>query len=137
MELFDQDPLERIESKLDEILQLLKGSGPSKVAKISDEIWLEGLSQDPTYAGIDVKNEVGKCIHWCQQNNKQPSRKRIINWLNRAERPVRVVAPAPKLGPPVMHKKPEVPVEGVPPPPEVVEQLSKLFNKKWGFGRNV
>jgi hypothetical protein len=58
------------------------------VAATSDEDWLSDLSQNPAYAQIDVRMELGKMQAWCAANGKQPSRKRFVNWLNRAERPM-------------------------------------------------
>jgi hypothetical protein len=58
----------------------------------NDEEWLTGLSNDPAYAGIDVRREFAKMRAWCDVNRKQPSRRRFINWLNRAEKPMAAVA---------------------------------------------
>ena len=57
-------------------------------SQLSDDEWLNALSADPTYAGIDVRNEFGKMTRWCEANRKLPSRKRFVNWLNRAEKPI-------------------------------------------------
>jgi len=54
-----------------------------------DEQWLSALSKDPTYEGIDVMREFGKCRTWCESNKKTASRRRFTNWLNRAERPMK------------------------------------------------
>lgn len=58
----------------------------------SDAEWLETLQADETYKALDVKGEYAKMVHWCQVNRKAPSRRRFINWLNRAERPMTAVA---------------------------------------------
>lgn len=63
-------------------------------AKQTDGEWLESLKADPTYTGIDVGREFGKCAKWCEVNRKQNTRKRFINWLNRAERPINGHHPA-------------------------------------------
>jgi hypothetical protein len=62
---------------------------PAKKTKppVDDE-WLELLSKDPTYAGIDVKREFGKMANWCNVKRKRATRQRFINWLNRAEKPM-------------------------------------------------
>jgi len=57
-------------------------------AKQTDGEWLESLKADPTYAGIDVGREFGKCAKWCEVNQKQNTRKRFVNWLNRVEKPI-------------------------------------------------
>ena len=58
------------------------------VTATSDEEWLNELSQNPAYAALDVRLELGKMQAWCSANGKQPSRKRFVNWLNRTERPM-------------------------------------------------
>lgn len=50
---------------------------------------LEELKSDPAYAGIDVEREHAKMIRWCAENHKQPTRRRLVNWLNRADRPLK------------------------------------------------
>jgi len=67
------------------------GAGDVRSAKASppsDEEWLESLAKNPAYAGIDINVEVGKCAAWCSVHGKKASRRRFINWLNRAERPI-------------------------------------------------
>lgn len=59
-----------------------------KKAPLLDDDWLRSLSADPAYAGMDVPREHAKMVRWCDTNGKQPSRRRLINWLNRAERPM-------------------------------------------------
>lgn len=58
------------------------GSAPS------DAEWLKSLESDPAYVGIHVQREFDKMTAWCAVNRKQASRRRFINWLNRAERPM-------------------------------------------------
>jgi len=60
----------------------------SPTAKLSDDEWLESLAKDETYHGIEVRREHGKMLRWCETHRKQPTRKRFVNWLNRAERPM-------------------------------------------------
>jgi hypothetical protein len=50
--------------------------------------WLKELQQDKTYQGIDVQREYGKMLAWCGVNKKEATRRRFVNWLNRAERPL-------------------------------------------------
>lgn len=60
----------------------------AEVSATSDEDWLADLAKNPAYAAIDVRVELGKMQAWCSANGKQASRKRFVNWLNRAERPI-------------------------------------------------
>jgi hypothetical protein len=64
------------------------GKKAAGAAPTSDADWLESLKSDPAYIGIDVATEHAKAIRWCETNRKQLSRRRFINWLNRAERPM-------------------------------------------------
>jgi hypothetical protein len=57
---------------------------------------IESLSLDPAYAGIDVPREYQKMVRWCKTNQKIPSERRFVNWLNRVERPMSLNLPAPK-----------------------------------------
>lgn len=63
-----------------------------------DTAWLTILGTDPTYQGLSVSIEYGKCQRWCEANHKTLTRRRFINWLNRAERPMNghVAPPEPR-----------------------------------------
>ncbi|HEX7859131.1 MAG TPA: hypothetical protein VF773_02260 [Verrucomicrobiae bacterium] len=61
---------------------------------LSDDEWLQRLEGNPAYEGIDVRKEFGKMQAWASVNRKRPSRKRFINWLNNADRPMKVTTPA-------------------------------------------
>lgn len=64
---------------------------PAKPAQ-SDSEWLAGLVSDPAYEGIPIQAEHGKMIRWCEVNKKQPTRRRFINWLNRADKPMKAAS---------------------------------------------
>jgi hypothetical protein len=55
---------------------------------VADSDFLEELSKSPAYEGIDVRREFEKMKAWACTNKKLPSRRRLVNWLNRAERPM-------------------------------------------------
>jgi hypothetical protein len=59
-----------------------------QVATVPDSEWLASLSSNSAYAGMDLKSEHGKMSAWCEVNKKVPSRRRFINWINKAERPM-------------------------------------------------
>lgn len=66
---------------------------PAKARSVAiDAIWLAELEQDPTYAGIDIRRELGKAQAWASVNGVGVSRRRFVNWLNRAveSRPIQV-----------------------------------------------
>ena len=58
---------------------------------MSDEDWLRSLSENPAYAGLDVPREHAKMVAWCGVNRKQPTRKRFVNWINRADKPLQSI----------------------------------------------
>lgn len=56
----------------------------------SDESFLASLQANIAYQGLSVLTELAKLQAWCQANGKVPTRKRFVNWLNRADRPMEV-----------------------------------------------
>jgi hypothetical protein len=59
--------------------------------KAVDAEWLESLEQNPAYAGIDIKRELGKAQAWASVRKVGVSQMRFLNWLNKAqvsERPI-------------------------------------------------
>ncbi len=63
-----------------------EGANGSRPQSVED--WLKELEADKTYAGIDVRREYGKMLAWCNVRNKQPTKRRFVNWLNQAEKPL-------------------------------------------------
>ena len=64
-------------------------------AAASDDDWLSGLESNPAYAGIDVRREFGKAGVWHRERGREVTRRSFVNWLNRAERPIRAVGAVP------------------------------------------
>ncbi len=59
------------------------------ITKMTEAEFVAWLEAEPALAGVDVKKEIGKCEFWCKANGKGlPSRRRIVNWVNGAERPM-------------------------------------------------
>jgi hypothetical protein len=92
---------ELAQSLLDEI-----EAGQPKVSKrsrkppeMSDDDFVASLINDPAYEGIDVRREAAKWARWCELHRKQTTRKRLVAWLNRVDRPMLIDgkhAPAPQ-----------------------------------------
>lgn len=57
-------------------------------ATLPDSVWIDSLKASPAYSGIDVEREHAKCVEYFSLKGITPSRKRFLNWLNRAERPL-------------------------------------------------
>ena len=72
---------------------------------LTDDAFLAALKLNPAYEGIDIDRELGKLDAWLMTprgRGKQRTRQRIVNWLNRAERPMAPsvpVAETPWFGP--------------------------------------
>jgi hypothetical protein len=64
------------------------GPLPTSNKDLSQDDWLKGLAAEPAYEGLDVPIQFGRMVQWCKANNKSPSRRRFINWLNRCDKPV-------------------------------------------------
>ena len=63
-------------------------NGSAAEAAPTDAQWISELSRNPAYEGIDVRRELEKMKVWCSTNKKVPSKRRFVNWLNRAEKPI-------------------------------------------------
>ncbi len=61
--------------------------------KLPDEEWIQTLKENPAYKGIEIDVEHGKCLAWFQNKGIVVSRQRFLNWLNRAERPLKAKKP--------------------------------------------
>ena len=57
-------------------------------APTTDSEWLAGLKVDPAWTGIDIHREFARMRAWCDENRKQPTRRRFLNWLLRCDRPI-------------------------------------------------
>lgn len=55
---------------------------------LTDDQWLDAIKKNPAYGSINIETEKGKCEAWCLTNGKMMSRRRLVNWLNRAEKPM-------------------------------------------------
>lgn len=53
-----------------------------------DSEYLEELQAKPAYAELNVAMVHGKMVAWCELKGKQPTRARLLNWLNREDRPL-------------------------------------------------
>jgi hypothetical protein len=61
-----------------------EGSAPA----VTDSEWLASLSANPAYKTLNVPAEFAKMTSWCSVNNRQPTRRRFVNWLNRCDKPL-------------------------------------------------
>ena len=59
-----------------------------KSANLTDAEWVASLEVEPHLSGVNIKREINACQFWCKNNKKLPTRRRILNWLAKAERVV-------------------------------------------------
>lgn len=60
-----------------------------KKVVLSDEDFLLALKADPTYFGVDFDREFRKMDDWLEKNpSRIKSQRFILNWMDRADRPV-------------------------------------------------
>lgn len=58
-------------------------------ARLTDEDFVAGLKANPAFAGLDIEHELAKMDAYLLANpHKQKSRRFIVNWLMRSERPL-------------------------------------------------
>jgi len=60
-----------------------------RIPKLSDEEWMQALKNNPAYKGINIEIEHSKCIAWFDNKGITVSRQRFLNWLNRADKPLK------------------------------------------------
>lgn len=56
--------------------------------QMTDDEWLLSLGENPLYEGIDIPRLYEKMKVWCGVNRQKPTRRRLVNWLNREEKPM-------------------------------------------------
>lgn len=61
---------------------------PSTRSRVPDEQYLIELQNDPAYQKLNVNLVHAKMVRWCKEKGKQPTRARLINWLNREDQPI-------------------------------------------------
>ena len=69
-----------------------RAASPARGGTVIDAEWLNQLEESPVYTGIDIKRELGKAQAWASVHGVGVTRRRFINWLNRAleSRPIQV-----------------------------------------------
>jgi len=65
-----------------------KKRGTKPMTAMTEDEFLAFLESEPALKGVDVQREIGKCQFWCKANGVEPSRKRILNWMMKADKNV-------------------------------------------------
>lgn len=58
----------------------------TKKKTLTDEEFLTEMQGQYPHVNVRVLNT--KMVNWCRVNNKQPTRRRLVNWLNREDVPI-------------------------------------------------
>lgn len=53
-----------------------------------DEEYLSSLQAHPAYKALNVRLVFSKMVAWCELHRKEPTRGRLLNWLNREDQPM-------------------------------------------------
>jgi hypothetical protein len=77
---------ERLKALEDRVSKLEARKRSSK--QLTEEEWFKELKANPLYQGIDIDREYAKMTEWCRARTFQPTRRRFINWLNKADKPL-------------------------------------------------
>ena len=91
------------------------------VQAVTQAAWLEEVAAQPVYRALNVRGEFDKMVQWCRVHQKEPTKRRFINWLNRT-----VDDQVPAATRPTVTPKPAPVPDGVPPPPEVLALLNRV-----------
>ena len=75
------------------IEDIARSDKPKRAIALADNEFIQALKENPAYEGINIDREIGKLDAWLltpRGKGKQRTRQRIVNWLNRAEKPVQI-----------------------------------------------
>jgi len=61
----------------------------ARISNLCDDDFLNELQSREAYKEISVRMAYARCLTWCEVNNRQPTRRMFVNWLNR-EKPLSV-----------------------------------------------
>ena len=63
-------------------------SATASQRNVCSETVLTELQAKSAYSALDVRHVYAKMAVWCEAKGKQPTRMRLLNWLNREDRPI-------------------------------------------------
>lgn len=79
---------ERKEAEADKDGVKRRVGAAAKPAPTSDEDFIASVESSGAFPWLDIRREFIKMKTWCEVNGKVPTRRRFINWLNRADKPM-------------------------------------------------
>lgn len=85
-------PTDERDKVLDRMCALFVAEAKKRPARntsqMSDSEWVESLENEPALKGINVRQEIGRAQFWAKNNKRVPTRRFLVNWLNKAEKVV-------------------------------------------------
>jgi hypothetical protein len=72
---------------------IARSGKPKRAIDLVDEDFISSLKSNPAYEGIEIDRELGKMDAWLslkRNRAKKRSQGRFLNWLNKAEVPMRL-----------------------------------------------
>lgn len=64
----------------------------AKPSPTSDEDFIASMETNEAFRGLDVRKEFLRMRTWCEVNGKRATRRRFVNWLNRADKSISVAS---------------------------------------------
>lgn len=92
----------------------------SRTATISEQDFLETLKANPAYEGLNIEHVRDKLAAWCLASGKTPTRRQLVVWLNREDKPL-------VHGPPGSNI---LPMQAKETPEEKQERLKRQFYRQ-------
>ncbi len=68
--------------------KMVRTAKPRSRSKACDEEYLIELQKDDAYRRLNVSLVHAKMVRWCGEKGKQPTRNRLLGWLNREDQPM-------------------------------------------------
>ncbi len=94
----NEAPLQEIEANEAKERKVKESKGKNNTPKLSDSEFIESLKTDPIYSHIDFDYEFSKMDKWLGLNpGRKKTRRFMVNWLNKIERPVKLPEKESKL----------------------------------------
>lgn len=68
--------------------KMVRAAKPRSRSRKCDESFLNELQADEAYKLLNVRLIHAKMVRWCDERGKQPTRNRLLGWLNREDQPM-------------------------------------------------
>ncbi|MCG3177356.1 MAG: hypothetical protein MOGMAGMI_02330 [Candidatus Omnitrophica bacterium] len=84
-----EEPLRNRNVEEEAVTEEKKESNTESKKPVTDEVWIATLKKDPTYAHVNIDQEIGKAKRWLElRPGRQFTRRFFINWINKIDKPI-------------------------------------------------